>query len=83
MTNEELFAFLSRAEEMNFENWKTYRVLYNAELGKLQDRIKTLEAALRFYAENCSGDMKVYKSIIGPSGDYGDVAKAALGEKKE
>jgi hypothetical protein len=53
------------------------------ETEKMKARIEQLEAALRFYAENCSGDMKVYKTIIGPSGDYGDVAKAALGEKKD
>ena len=75
MTNEELFAFLSKAEEMNFQNWKTYRVLYNAELGKLQDRIKQLEATLQWYAEHCQ---KGSDDIEGPSGDYGQRAICAL-----
>ena len=76
MTDEELFAFLSKAEEMNYENWKTYRVLYNAELGRLQDRIERLEKALREIADcNCEKWC----------GNYFDncIDRAALGEKKD
>jgi hypothetical protein len=46
VTNEELFETLNKAEEMSLENWRMYRTMYNAELGKLQDRIKQLEDTL-------------------------------------
>jgi hypothetical protein len=43
------------------------------------DRIEALETALRWYAENCAANGD---KIEGPSGDYGQRARAALGEKK-
>ena len=46
MTDDDLFKMLNKAEEMSLENWRVYRSLYNAELGKLADRIEELEAAL-------------------------------------
>ena len=47
------------------------------------DRIEALEAALRWYADVCISDVKMSQHLMGPSGDYGDVAHAALGEKKD
>jgi len=47
VTDDDLFKMLNKADEMNLENWRVYRALYNAELGKLADRIEELEAALR------------------------------------
>ena len=38
-------------------------------------RIEALEAALRWYAENCAANGD---KIEGPSGDYGQRARAAL-----
>ena len=56
MTDDDLFKMLSKAEEMSLENWRVYRALYNAELGKLADRIEELEAALSHYACGCKED---------------------------
>lgn len=71
MTDEELFAFLSKAEEMNFQNWKTYRVLYDEKLRKLYARNNRLRAALREIADID------YRGNAHPSAS---IARAALGE---
>jgi len=44
------------------------------------DRIEVLEAALRWYAENCAANGD---KIEGPSGDYGQRARAALAGEKD
>lgn len=66
--DEELFATLNKAEEMSFQNWKTYRGLYNCELQKLQSRIeaqdkrnKELEVALLNLIEACDAGKIVSK----------------------
>lgn len=56
MIDDDLFKMLNKAEEMSLENWRVYRTLYNAELGKLADRIEELEAALSHYACGCKED---------------------------
>jgi len=53
VTDDDLFKMLSNAEEMSLENWRVYRALYNAELGKLADHIEQLEAALRDIIVHC------------------------------
>lgn len=48
------------------------------------DRIEQLEAALCWYADVCGSKLMIYQHIMGPSGDYGERAVAALaGEKKD
>ena len=54
-------------------------MIYEDEIDRLKNRIEALEAALRWYAENCAANGD---KIEGPSGDYGQRARAALeGEK--
>lgn len=53
------------------------------EFAKSVQRIEELEAALRWYADVCYSDLKMSQHLMGPSGDYGDIARAALGEKKD
>jgi len=47
VTDDDLFKMLNRAEEMSLENWRVYRALYNAELGKFAGRIEELELVLK------------------------------------
>jgi hypothetical protein len=53
---DDLFKMLNKAEEMSLENWRVYRALYNAELGKFADRIEKLQAALSHYTCGCKED---------------------------
>lgn len=75
MTEEEnkLFDMMQLAEEMSFQNWKTFKVLYNEKFREAQDRIRDLEHALEF----------IRKKASSPKIWYAGVAQAALdGEVK-
>jgi len=78
VTDDDLFKMLNKAEEMSLENWRVYRALYNAELGKLADRIEELEAALR---EIIQKDALNGKTIF--VGDFGKIARKALEGKDD
>jgi hypothetical protein len=78
MTDSELFNLLNTAEEMNFQNWKMYRVLYNEELKKMERRIEELEKALDFYKCGCSKDKCTPEKPRFRSIKCGWIARAAL-----
>ena len=54
----------------------------NYRCDEAADRIEALEKALRFYAENCINGFNIYANLMGPNGDYGEIARAALEDKE-
>jgi len=78
MTDEEAFNILQFAEDMSHKNWKQFRLLYNNKFKEAEYRIKELEAALR---EIIQKDAFTGETVF--VGDYGKIARAALGEKAD
>jgi len=73
MTEEENkeFNLLQLADDMSYKNWMYFKFLYNKKFKESEDRIKELEAALREITQTA------------PFGEPQEIARAALGEKKD
>ena len=86
MTDDEMFNILQLAEEMSFQNWRTFKVLYNNKFKEAEDRIKQLENGFNEIlaaSQVMTFGPDVEKALHLMIATHRDIARAALKGKKD